>query len=82
MLKKNKQKRQTREIKRDLKCPFCEEHLVPDYKDYKRLERFLSDRGKILGRDRSGVCARHQRILSLSIKRARYLGLLPFTPSA
>ena len=52
----------------------------PDYKDYKTLEKYLSDRAKILGRDRTGICTRHQKKLSTAIKRARYLGLLPFVP--
>jgi len=59
-------------------CPFCEKLRDPDYKDYKILRVYLSDRSKILGKDRTGVCSRHQRILSREIKRARYLGLLPF----
>ena len=50
---------------------------VIDYKDEKLLSRFISDRGKILPRRLSGVSARHQRQLSVAIKRARYLALLP-----
>ena len=61
-------------------CPFCKTGKDPDYKDYKELVKYLSDRAKILGRDRTGVCARHQKKLSTAIKRARYLGLLPFVP--
>jgi small subunit ribosomal protein S18 len=51
---------------------------VIDYKDDKLLSRFLSERGKILPRRLSGVSARHQRQLSVAIKRARYLALLPY----
>ena len=51
---------------------------VVDYKDEKLLSRFLSERGKILPRRLSGVSARHQRQLSVAIKRARYLALLPY----
>ena len=49
-----------------------------DYKDEKLLSRFISDRGKILPRRLSGVSSRHQRQLSVAIKRARYLALLPY----
>lgn len=60
-------------------CAFCTERLgTPDYKDVKRLQRFLSDRGKILPRRRTGTCARHQRSLTTAIKRARHMALLPF----
>jgi len=51
---------------------------VVDYKDDKLLSRFLTDRGKILPRRLTGVSARHQRQLSVAIKRARYLALLPY----
>ena len=44
------------------------------------LRRFISDRGKMEPRHRTGVCAKHQRQLALAIKRARYLALLPYTP--
>lgn len=51
---------------------------IVDYKDEKLLSRFLTDRGKILPRRLTGVSARHQRQLSVAIKRARYLALLPY----
>ena len=51
---------------------------VVDYKDEKLLSRFLTERGKILPRRLSGISARHQRQLSVAIKRARYLALLPY----
>lgn len=63
-------------------CFFCTQKITPDYKDYQTLEKFLTDRKKILGRSRSGICSRHQRILSKSIKRARHLALIPFTATA
>lgn len=60
-------------------CAFCAERVrTPDYKDTKRLQRYLSDRGKILPRRRTGTCARHQRGLTTAIKRARHLAMLPF----
>jgi small subunit ribosomal protein S18 len=60
-------------------CQFCADKVrTPDYKDVKRLQRFLSERGKILPRRRTGTCARHQRGLTTAIKRARHMALLPF----
>ena len=61
-------------------CEFCRGKTKPDYKDYQRLGKYVSDRAKILGKDRSGVCTKHQGRLGREIKRARHLGLLPFTP--
>ena len=61
-----------------LKCFFCQNEKLPDYKDFDALSKWLSDRGKILGRDKSGACARHQRRLAREIKHARHLALLPF----
>lgn len=49
-----------------------------DYKDERALERYISDRGKILPRRATGSCARHQRQVTTAIKRARYLALLPY----
>lgn len=60
-------------------CMFCSDKIkTPDYKDIKRLQRFISDRGKILPRRRSGTCAKHQRGLAVAVKRARHVALLPF----
>jgi len=61
-----------------LKCSFCQSGKKPDYKDVEKLRDYLTDRGKIIGRSRSGVCAKHQRRLTREIKRARHLALLPF----
>lgn len=61
-------------------CAFCVEKVKGiDFKDALRLRRFVTDRGKILPRRVSGNCARHQRLLSVAIKRARELALLPYT---
>ena len=49
-----------------------------DYKDERTLDRYISDRGKILPRRATGTCARHQRGVAAAIKRARYLALLPY----
>jgi small subunit ribosomal protein S18 len=59
-------------------CLFCEEKKDVDYKDVEVLKKFLNDRGRIVSRSRSGVCAKHQRRLAKALKRARFLALLPF----
>jgi small subunit ribosomal protein S18 len=61
-------------------CNFCAdkiEHI--EYKDINRLRKFVSERGKILPKRMSGNCARHQRELTIAIKRARHIALLPFS---
>ena len=61
-------------------CQFCVDKLKEvDYKDLGRLRRFLSERGKIEPRRKTGTCAGHQRSLNVALKRARQLALLPFT---
>jgi len=61
-------------------CSFCLEHNdIIDYKETSRLRRYLSDRGKIMPRRMTGVCARHQRTLTVALKRARHINLLPFS---
>jgi small subunit ribosomal protein S18 len=60
------------------KCLFCETKTIPSYKNYEVLAKFLSDRGRIYSRERSGVCAKHQRALSGQVQKARFLALLPF----
>lgn len=60
-------------------CSFCVDKVENiDYKDVARLRRFISERAKILPRRVTGTCARHQRELTVAIKRARHLALLPF----
>ena len=60
-------------------CSFCLEHVDHiDYKEVSRLRRYLSDRGKILPRRMTGTCALHQRALTVALKRARHIALLPF----
>ena len=61
-------------------CSFCVDKIgAIDYKDVAKLRRFISERGKILPRRVTGTCARHQRDLTVAIKRARHLALLPFS---
>jgi len=81
MARKKTPRKKPRIPKAPDKCPFCDRDLEPSYKDYRVLKGYLSDRAKILGKERTGVCSRHQRKLSQEVKRARHLGLLPFTPS-
>lgn len=59
-------------------CPFCKEKTEPTFKDISVLSKYLSERARIIGRDRTGICAKHQRALATEIKRARHLALLPF----
>lgn len=59
-------------------CWFEENKIEPDYKDIDILSRFVTERGKIVPRRLSGVSAKNQRKLAKAIKRARFLGLLPF----
>lgn len=59
-------------------CFFCKYNIEPNFKDIENLEKFITPRKKFWGRDKSGVCARHQRKLTKQIKYARYLGLLPY----
>lgn len=64
-------------------CQFCHDNIQHvDYKDIARLRRHVGERGKIEPRRKLGTCARHQRSATVAIKRARYIGLLPFTTSA
>lgn len=61
-------------------CSFCVDKAdYIDYKDVAKLRRFISERGKILPRRVTGTCAHHQRGLTVAIKRARHLALLPFS---
>jgi len=61
-------------------CSFCVDKVESvDYKDTARLKRYITERGKILPRRISGNCAAHQRQLTVAIKRARIMALLPFT---
>ena len=59
-------------------CAFCMDKIENiDYKDVPRLKRYLSDRAKIIPRRVTGTCARHQRQLTVAVKRARHLAFLP-----
>lgn len=68
-----------RRFRRGKVCAYCVDkvHYI-DYKEVERLRRYVTDRGKILPRRITGNCARHQRMLTVALKRARHIALLPF----
>ena len=61
-------------------CVFCgtKDNTI-DYKDVNKLKRYVSERGKILPRRITGNCAKHQRALTVAVKRARHIALMPYT---
>ena len=72
--------RNNRGRKRRKVCNFCVDKIQQiDYKDTGKLRRYVSERGKILPRRTTGTCAMHQRQLTVAIKRARHIALLPYT---
>jgi len=72
----------TRYVARRKFCSFCADKVESiDYKDPAKLHSYISDRGKIQSRRRTGTCAKHQRTLAVAIKRARHLALLPYVPA-
>ncbi|HBK02252.1 MAG TPA: 30S ribosomal protein S18 [Clostridiales bacterium] len=78
-MEENKVKKPARRMSRKKVCTFCvekAEHI--DYKDSGKLKKFVTEKGKILPRRMTGVCAKHQRELSEAIKKARIVALLPF----
>ena len=69
-----------KKVKKKKVCSFCVDKVeTVDYKDFNRLRKFITERGKILPRRITGNCAKHQRQLTVAIKRARNVALLPFT---
>ncbi len=75
---KKKEVRPKRRVMTPKKCVFCEDKKEPWFSDIEALQKFLTERGKIVGRTRSGLCAKHQRHLTLAVKYSRYLALLPY----
>jgi small subunit ribosomal protein S18 len=62
-------------------CSFCSEKIdTVDYKDAAKLRQYISDRGKIEPRRKTGTCAKHQRAVAIAVKRARHLALIPYVP--
>ena len=73
-------RRDYRSYNRRKVCSFCVDRVAEiDYKDLGRIRRYVSERGKIEPRRKTGTCARHQRRLTTALKRARMLALLPYT---
>lgn len=66
-------------IKRKRVCNFCKDKVIYiDFKEERKLSRYLTEQGKIIPRHTSGTCAKHQRQLARAVKRARHLALIPF----
>jgi small subunit ribosomal protein S18 len=59
-------------------CFFCKEDKTPWYSDVSTLQKYITDRGKIITRTRTGICAKHQRRLTIAVKHARHLAFIPF----
>lgn len=76
----NVRRRPTGMRRRKKVCVFCgDKNNTIDYKDTNKLKRYVSERGKILPRRITGNCAKHQRALTVAIKRARHIALMPYT---
>lgn len=75
-----KKTRRTRSSEVRVAVPAQKLDFVPSYKAYEKLARFMNDRAKIYGRKKTGLSAKDQKKITREIKRARHLGLLPFSP--
>ncbi|NJL04786.1 MAG: 30S ribosomal protein S18 [Chloroflexaceae bacterium] len=71
----------SRPRRRVKECEFTTLGIVPDYKDIRRIQKYITPQGKIMPRRRTGVTAKMQRRLAVAIKRARHLALLPAAPN-
>ena len=72
-------KKPIKRVQRRKVCTFCVEKATAiDYKDVNKLKKFVTEKGKMLPRRMTGVCAEHQRVLAVAIKKARVMALLPF----
>jgi len=79
-IKSDARRRERREYTKKKICRFCtDKSLKVDYKNFRLLRSFITERGRIIPRRISGNCAKHQRELTREIKRARHVALLPFT---
>ena len=80
-MKENNNRRPNSKMRRSKKkvCAVCDKAEAIDYKDTAKLRKYVTERGKILPRRISGTCAKHQRQLTIAVKRARNIALLPFT---
>lgn len=77
--KKDKKPRKEKRAPVAKNCYFTETGTKPDYKEVLVLRRFINERGKILPQKYSGLTAKNQRLLAVEIKKARYMGFLPYT---
>ena len=77
MAKKKVQKRIKKQVT-PRNCPFCKDKTNPNFLDTKTLEKYVTERGKIMSGQRTGLCALHQRRVATAVKYARHLALLPF----
>ena len=59
-------------------CGYCDNNTNPDYKEVSALKTYVTNRGKLLGRPRTGLCQKHPRQLTIAVKRARHLAKIPF----
>lgn len=83
LIKKRKKNNARKKIVKKKNCAMCEDKTaVLHYKEVERLKSYTSEKGKIIPRKISGLCARHQRDLARVIKRARHAGLLEFAVTA
>jgi small subunit ribosomal protein S18 len=72
-------KRKRKIIRKSTKpCFFCQKGVEPDFKNIEVLEKYTSDRGKIVARSKTGLCQKHQKRVTKAIKQARFLALLPY----
>ena len=77
--KKKKMSSRPKRVREQMECRFCRDQIsYIDYKDVERLQKLLTQRGKIFSRKRSGNCAGCQRKAQKAIKRARFMALLPY----
>ncbi|MDE3057452.1 MAG: 30S ribosomal protein S18 [Bacteroidota bacterium] len=80
---RERRERREAQVRKVRTCRFCDtKEIYIDYKDEKKLHRFITEQGKIIPKRITGTCAKHQRQLVLAIKRARHLALLPFVSDA
>lgn len=78
--KKDRMKKKSRQNMRPKTCRFCaDKKLTVDYKDARALSPYITERGRIIPRRISGNCAKHQREVTLALKRARILAIIPYT---
>jgi len=80
MQKSSRFTRRLRPVARN--CGFCHNQTEPNYQDVAALSKFITERGKILARSRTGICSKHQRAITIAIKYARHVALMPFVVRA